>query len=84
MSSDLIKIKNKYGEGMMHLCRKLFSTILEEEGKLFELISSHFVYSKYLCDDIVNNKLEDIFKNYIYSLFQDNINTSCILFFMMI
>jgi len=72
MGSDLIKIKDKYGEKMMHLCRKLFSTILEEEGKLFKLLSLHFAYCKYLYDDIVNNKLEDIFKNYIYSLYQDN------------
>ena len=65
MGSDLIKIKDKYGEKMMQLCRKLFSTILEEEGKLFELLSSHFVYSKYLYEDIVKNSLEDSFKNYI-------------------
>ena len=56
----------------MHLCRNLFSTILEEDGKLFGLLSSHFAYSKYLYDDIVNNMLEDNFKNYIYSLYQDN------------
>ena len=45
MSSDLIKIKNKYGEGMMHLCRKLFSTILEDnlyinEGAILENVCS--------------------------------------------
>ena len=76
MSSDLIKIKDKYGEKMMHLCRKLFSTILEDEGKLFKLINSHFAYSKYLYDDIVNNMLEDNFKNYIYSLYADNMETN--------
>lgn len=78
MSSDLSKIKEKYGEKMMHLCRKSFSTILEDEGKLFELISSHFAYSKYLYDDIVNNMLEDNFKNYIYGLYNDNMESDVI------
>lgn len=68
MGSDLINIKDKYGEKMMHLCRKLFSTLLEDDGKLFELMSEHFSYSRYLYDDIVNNSLENNFKNYIYSL----------------
>lgn len=68
MCSDLIKIKDKYGERMMQLCRSLFPTILEEDGKLFDLLSSNFGYSKNLYDDIVNNLLVDKFKNYIYSL----------------
>lgn len=68
MEIDLIKIKDKYGEKMMHLCRQLFPTLLEEEGKLYEILSSHFAYSKYLYDDIVNNSLVYQFKNYIYSL----------------
>ena len=72
MCIDLVKIKDKYGENMMRLCRKLFSTILEEEGKLFEILSSHFAYSKNLYADIVNNSLEDNFKNYIYKLFENN------------
>ena len=68
MSNDLINIKDKYGEGMMHLCRKNFSTILETEGLLFGLLSSHFAYSRFLYDDIVNNSIEMMFKNFIYSL----------------
>lgn len=72
MSSDLIKIKDKYGENMMRMCRKLFSTILEEEGKLFEILSSHFDYSKFLYYDIINNSLEDNFKNYIYKLYEND------------
>ena len=70
MSSDLLKIKDKYGEKMMHLCRKQFSTILEEEGKLFSLLSDHFAFSKSLYEDIVNNSLEEYFKDYIYSLLE--------------
>ena len=65
---DLKQIKNKYGEEMSHLCRELFPTILEEEGKLFNILSSSFAYSKHLYDDIVNNDLINSFKNYIYGL----------------
>lgn len=67
MNSDLKRIKKKYGENMMKLCRKLFPTILEKDNLLFEILSSHFAYSKFLYNDIINNDLEDEFKNYIYS-----------------
>jgi len=72
MGKDLSKIKDKYGEDMMRLCRELFPTILEENGKLFELLSTHFAYSRNLYNDIVNNSLVDNFKNYIYGLLLDN------------
>ena len=65
---DLKQIKNKYGENMMHLCRELFPTILESDGKLFKIISNNFAFSKYLYDDIINNDLKYEFKNYIYNL----------------
>ena len=68
MQEDLKKIKNKYGEKMAHLCRTLFPTILEIDGLLFKLLESKFSYSRLLYDDIINNHLEDEFKNYIYSL----------------
>ena len=32
MDNDLRKIKNKFGEDMAKLCRRLFPTLLEEEG----------------------------------------------------
>lgn len=67
MSKDLIKIKKKYGENMMHLCRELFPTILEEDGMLFELFSYSFEYSRDLYDDVINNSLENNLKNFIYS-----------------
>lgn len=69
MNYDLIKIKEKYGEKMMHLCRTLFPTLLEKEGLLFNLLKSKFAYSKFLCEDIINNNLESTFKDYIYSFF---------------
>lgn len=63
---DLQKIKYKYGEKMSHMCRELFPTILESKGLLYYIISSHFAHTKSLYDDIVNEKKEYIFKEYIY------------------
>ena len=68
MNYDLKLIKDKYGEEMMHLCRTLFPTLLEEEGLLFNLLSDNFAYSKFLYSDIVNNRLVEKFKDYIYGL----------------
>ena len=67
MNEDLKRIKKKYGEDMMHLCRDLFPTILEHEGLLSKLIEENFAPNKSLCQDIVDNYLEEEFKNYIYS-----------------
>ena len=67
MNNDLKLIKDKYGESMMHLCRKLFPTILETDGLLFKLLQNNFSYSKRLCEDLVNNNLIMKFKDYIYS-----------------
>ena len=70
---DLKLIKKNYGENMMHLCRELFPTILEYEGKLFELLSNNFAYSKFLYDDIINNddkfNTKCKFKDFIYNLY---------------
>ena len=67
MNKDLKLIKDKYGEAMMHLCRKLFPTILEHDGLLFKLLKNNFAYSKKLCEDILNNNLINQFKDFIYS-----------------
>jgi len=67
MDLDLKIIKKKYGEKMMHLCRELFPTLLETEGKLSELMLKLFNPSRYLYEDIVNNHLKTQFKDYIYS-----------------
>ena len=76
MNDDLKLIKKHYGENMMHLCRELFPTILEEEGLLFELMSSHFYYNRELYDDIISNGLKDKFKDYIYGLIDIEINNN--------
>lgn len=52
----------------MHFCRSIFPTLLEQEGLLTEVLKSSFATnSRTLYDDIVNNDLEEEFKNYIYS-----------------
>ena len=65
---DLQKIKDRYGEKMMHLCRSLFPTVLETPGLLYELLSTHFDFNRELYYDIVNNNLTESFKRYIYGL----------------
>ena len=53
---------------MMHLCRELFPTLLEKEGLLSELLLEHFEPSRFLYDDIISNRLDIDFEDYIYSL----------------
>ena len=63
-TNELNKIKKMYGENFIKLCRELFPTILEQEGKLYELLNSLFADNcKTLYDDIINNNLESSFKN---------------------
>ena len=65
---ELKKIKKMYGEKFMHLCRNLFPTLLETEGRLYEILTLYFSNnSRTLYDDIVKNRLENQFKNFIYS-----------------
>lgn len=67
---DLKIIKKKYGENMMHLCRKLFSTILDNHpGVLAEIMLETFESNHYLYNDIVSNSLETAFKDYIYNIY---------------
>lgn len=67
-SKELNRIKKLYGERFMHFCRSIFPTLLEQEGLLTEVLKSTFATnSRTLYDDIVNNDLEEEFKNYIYS-----------------
>ncbi len=68
MNQDLKIIKKKYGEKMAHLCRDYFPTILETEGLLINLMLEHFEPNHDLCEDIIEQKEEINFKNYIYSL----------------
>ena len=69
MNNDLKIIKKNYGEKFAHLCRELFPSLLETEGLLSKIITSSFAPSHSLYDDIINNRYEEEFKNYIYSLY---------------
>lgn len=66
--NDLKLIKKQYGEKLMHLCRTLFPTLLETPGLLYRTLASKFNQSRQLYDDIVNNQLEDLFKEIIYNV----------------
>ena len=71
-TEELKKIKKLYGERFMHLCRQLFPTILETEGKLLEILSQTFsTNSQTLYEDITSNNLEEKFKSYIYEKLSD-------------
>ncbi len=71
-SQELKKIKKEYGENFMKLCRQLFPTILEEEGKLSEILSNSFANnSRTLYEDIISNNLQDEFQEFIYNNFQN-------------
>ena len=53
MNSDLKIIKKKYGENFSKLCRKLFPSILENEGELVSIITSLFKENHFLYDDLI-------------------------------
>lgn len=67
MIDDLKLIKDRYGEKMMHLCRKEFSTILEYPGTLYATLSQFFYQSKFLYDDLIKSNKVNSFIKYIYS-----------------
>ena len=69
---DLKLIKKYYGENFMHLCKKLFPTILEENGSLYNIISNGFSHSKNLYTDLIEQDKVLEFKNYIYSYTKEN------------
>lgn len=68
---DLKRIKKEYGENMSHLCRKLFPSILEHEGLLYYILSTHFAKSKSLYGDITRERKEYVFKEYIYYFYDE-------------
>ena len=69
MGNDLKIIKKKYGEKMMHLCRKLFPTILEEDGALSKILLDNFEVSRDLYNDIIQQCQVNNFKNLIYKIY---------------
>ena len=65
-------LKRKYGEAFAKFCRQNFPTILEEDGRLSEILESRFTPSHYLFEDIVSQSKEANFKDYIMWLFLQN------------
>ena len=59
MNSDLKIIKKKYGENFSKLCRKLFPSILENEGELVSIITSLFKENHFLYDDLITYELAE-------------------------
>lgn len=78
MIDDLKIIKKKYGENMMHLCRELFPTILETPGLLSKLMLDNFEPTRFLYNDIIESNNISDFKNYVYSLIDQNIEKTTI------
>lgn len=76
MKNDLKIIKKQYGEDMMHLCRELFNTILDNSpGVLSSILLETFEPNHFLYTDLLK-KSEEVpeiitdFRNYIYSIYQ--------------
>ena len=67
LSPELKKIKKVYGEKFMKYCREYFSTILEKEGRLLEILEKSFSKNCTLSDDINTDELKEQLKDYIYS-----------------
>ncbi|MGI5842364.1 MAG: hypothetical protein ACOX6H_03650 [Christensenellales bacterium] len=66
---DLKKIKEEYGERFAPFCRDSFPTILEEEGLLYNIISSKFAPSKMLYEDLGASVNINSFRFFIYDLY---------------
>ena len=70
-SQELKQIKKKYGERFMKMCRTHFPTILEEEGKLLEILQANFSdTAATLYDDIQSHNLVNKFASYIFEKFE--------------
>ena len=67
MDNELKQIKKIYGEEMMHLCRELFSSILETPGLLLSILQKHLAPTHSFASDIKDAELYDEFKSWIYS-----------------
>lgn len=72
--SEFEQIKKDYGEAFAKYCRAHFSTIMEDEGKLIALLHSKFIPSHFLFEDIKENALEGMFKNFIIGSYMEEEN----------
>ena len=74
MNSDLKIIKKKYGENFSKLCRKLFPSILENEGELVSIITSLFKENHFLYDDLIEYNMVNSFQKLIMNEYGKKIN----------
>ena len=79
VNQELNTIKKKYGEKMAQLCRDLFPTLLENEGVLLKILTAKFHEDKFLYQSIIDNNVEEEFKNYIYSFIDVENNNEIII-----
>ncbi len=68
MNNELKEIKKIYGEAMMHLCRELFPSILEDEGRLLSILKNNLAPTHSFALDIIDEEFEQSFKNWIHAL----------------
>ena len=68
-TQELKKIKKIYGERFAKLCRELFPQILEEEGKLTEILKRNFATNSCSLGEDISSKPELVeeFKEYIFA-----------------
>ena len=66
-SKELNRIKKLYGEKFMHLCRRLFPTLLEQEGLLTQILEENFSTNSRTLGEDITEKMEEEFKNFIFS-----------------
>ena len=67
MNEELRRIKKIYGEEMMHVCRKLFPTILEKKGFLLKILTDNLAPTRSFISDIKKNNYLTEFRDWIYS-----------------
>ena len=75
MNNDLKIIKKKYGENFSKLCRKLFPSILEEDGTLTTIITSLFKENHFLYDDLIEYNMVNSFQKLIMNEYGKKIKT---------
>ena len=66
-SKELNRIKKLYGEKFMHLCRRLFPTLLEQEGLLTKILEENFSTNSRTLGEDITERMEEDFKNFIFS-----------------
>ena len=67
MEGELKRIKKLYGENFAKLCRTLFSRILDNEGKLLEILLQNFAPTHSLYRELVSQDKVFEFKGFIFS-----------------